>query len=167
MKYIKLFEEQHNTGYTIYDIIVMNSDQADDVLINELTKRHIDYELLELLVNHSNVDINTEFSTHDYPELEDGYETHKTALMIAVERGDYTAIRILLQHPKIDVNVQDNMGISPLHRASFASDYDIVGLLLSRPEIDLTLTEEERYRTAWDLADEEMKEFYPQLNPDA
>lgn len=165
MKYIKLFEDQNNPKYTIYDVLVMSQEEADDALISIITERNIDYELLELLIKHSAVNINVEFSTEDYPELYDGYATHKSALLYVVEIGDYKAVKILLEHPEINVNVQDTMGISPLHRAVFASEYDIVDLLLSHPNININLKEDEYYRTAWDLAEEEMREFYPQLNP--
>lgn len=65
-----------------------------------------------------------------------------TALHYAVENGQYDIISLLLTHPNINVNCQNNAGIAPLHLATEKCSIDIVFLLLQQKNIDVNIKDE-------------------------
>lgn len=81
------------------------------------------------LVETPGLEINTV-----YPAQLDG-----TALMLAAKLGYVDIVRVLLRHPAINVNHQDNDGATALARATNAGHEDIVEELLARPEIQTNL----------------------------
>jgi len=55
----------------------------------------------------------------------------RTALHIAVYRGQVNMVELLLAH-KADLRAKDNYGRTPLHEAIVSGSKDVVGLLLAR-----------------------------------
>merc|ERR1712146_141464 len=56
--------------------------------------------------------------------------------MGACEEGHTEIVKALLAHPEIDVNVQDQDGETPLHRACWMGQSEIVKILLAHPKIE-------------------------------
>ena len=57
-------------------------------------------------------------------------EFDRTALMLAARLGDVDLVKILLQHPEIDVNLQDLNGMTALYLAAREDHYEVTQLLL-------------------------------------
>jgi ankyrin repeat protein len=83
-----------------------------------------------------------------------------SALHVAVERGDERASELLLGHPDIDVNAQDDLGRTPLiiarqtplTWAALDGDAGVVGTLLDDPRTDAAITNRPDGRTALEIA---------------
>ncbi|KAI4607111.1 hypothetical protein J4E80_009842 [Alternaria sp. BMP 0032] len=84
-----------------------------------------DCELITFLLAHPELDVN----------IPDQYD--ETPLMSAVGSGKLKAVRLLLQHKDIDVNLRGRGGYwTALRYAKLHKRYDIVDLLLSHGAID-------------------------------
>lgn len=81
----------------------------------------------------------------------------QTPLILAIMNGRSEAVEILLTFPdnKVNVNIGDNHGRTPLHWACFGQYLDIVKKLLSIPEIDPNITDEYGYTPLYSVAGEE------------
>ena len=76
--------------YTMYEIITMTPDNAGKVLLGECEKKKPNMELINMILEHSIVDVNW--------QDKDGM----SALMRASELGHTEIIRMLLERPEID-----------------------------------------------------------------
>jgi ankyrin repeat protein len=117
-----------------------------------------DRDAFELLMKHPKIDPNQrgalEVSPIDMASLKKNYDMIKdimshpkfnpndsngksgrTYLMEAISQGKIETIRLLLQHPNIDLNVQDNKGRTALIY-SLDKSLEITKLLLTHPSID-------------------------------
>ena len=68
----------------------------------------------------------------------------ETPLYYACENQQYWAVKLLLSHPRINVNFQNKWGRTPLHEAYMVSKYSlaperIINLLKQHPTIDVTI----------------------------
>ena len=185
MKYIKLFEKQEESKYSMYEIITMTPGMAGEVLIEEFEKDNPNEELIKNILQHSPVDVNMivkpqiDFtalmwaSSWGYteitkaclarPEIDVNLQDFgSTALMFASICGRTEIVKLLLEHPHIDVNMQNSDGRTALMFASRNGRTEIVKLLLERPEIDVNLRDNES-RTAWYHAKEYIREQFPEL----
>jgi ankyrin repeat protein len=59
-----------------------------------------------------------------------------TMLHMACIWGHNKAIKLLLAHPGIDVNLPDSSGLTPLHIACYNARIEIVKLLLADERVD-------------------------------
>jgi len=131
MKYIKLFEKH---GYSVYELITMGVNQALGLLIQEILKKDPDLDLIRDIFEYSVVDINDK----DSEDL--------TALMNAAQWGTAKSVELLLNHPGIDVNLQNKWGTTALIYG--VGSMGLMGkeksfeLLLSHPGIDVNLQDE-------------------------
>ncbi len=60
-----------------------------------------------------------------------------TALQHACSNGHQTIVHELLQHPAVDVSIQDKRGIAALNTACFHGKAQVVAELLGHPGIDV------------------------------
>ena len=71
--------------------------------------------------------------------------TMKNATGCIVERDEFgyspDFLHELLQHPRIDVNNQDDDGSAPLHNAAWTGNVVSAAAILARPELDIGLRE--------------------------
>ena len=124
MKYIKLFEDQENPKYLIYDIIIMTPKMAWDTFWDECVKDDPDLELIQNIIEYSQMDVNM--------QTEYGW----TALMWASSNGRTEIARMLLERPEIDVNLQGKGGWTALMLASAYGHTEIVNLIKSHPNFN-------------------------------
>jgi ankyrin repeat protein len=80
----------------------------------------------ELIAEHYDIDINWKSSVYGR-----GY------LIIACSLGFTEIVELLLKHPKVNVNIEDEYKYTPLSAACIAKRPHLVKLLLDRPEIDV------------------------------
>ncbi|CAI9631388.1 unnamed protein product [Alternaria burnsii] len=85
----------------------------------------------ELLLGQDDLDVNTK-DTNNFDNLGE-----QTPLHLAADRGLEEMARLLLAHPGIDVNSQDQSGETPLHAAAKNGCMGVLVLLLARAEIIL------------------------------
>lgn len=84
---------------------------------------HVD--ILQFLLSHPSVDVNTRYSFGE------------TALQVAAFEGETDAVRFLLNVPNIDVNAADNEGFTALMMAIIKENKNIIDLLTNVPSINL------------------------------
>ena len=60
-------------------------------------------------------------------------------MIIASKFGNVDVVKLLLQQPKMNVNIQDKFNNSALIEASIEDDVEIVKLLLQQPNININL----------------------------
>jgi ankyrin repeat protein len=117
-------------------------------------------QVVQELLKYPNID----------PNLQNKYGD--TALMRASIGGHSKVVKLLLSHPNIDPNLQGSYGFTALHWASLRGHSQVVQALLSYPNINIMLTStnttiiNKKGETAWDLAKPEIREEFPELNPD-
>ena len=125
-----------NQKYSMYEIITMTPGMAGKVLFDEINKYNPDIELIKNLIHHSWIeDINIK-SNHGFG---------LNVLMWASIEGNTEIVRLLLERPEIDVNMQDKYGYTALIWASRYGREEIVKLLLERPEIDVNVQDKYGY----------------------
>ena len=112
--------------YTMYDFIIMSPEDAGKVLLDECMKESPDMELINNILEFSMVDVNHQ---------EDGC----TELMWASYEGHTEIVKLLLERPETDVNLQNHWGNTALMFASYEGYTEIVKMLLERPKIDVNL----------------------------
>ena len=122
-------------------------------------------KMIKLLLKHKDIDVNKrcemikeswdtnskdlsdEFSDIDNVECitqDDDQIDTKTAMHIAVDNNDNKAVKLLLSHPKIDVNIQEEwegMKRTALYKAVYEEKTKLARLLLSHPKIDVNILE--------------------------
>ncbi len=63
--------------------------------------------------------------------------TMESALMLAAIEGHRATVRVLLEHPDIEVNLADIEGASAFHKAAYMNHPTVCQLLLERPDLDI------------------------------
>jgi ankyrin repeat protein len=221
MKYIKLLEEH---SFSQYDLITLSTYDAFEMIIQEVYSKNPDIELVRNIIEYSPIGVNAvdkngrtllmEIATNNNIEILELFLGHReidpnlkekdygrTALMeVMFGREERTEqARLIIEHPKTDINIEDNSGLTALWWGAYWNHANIVKLLLDRPDIDIN----KRYRngntvlmdiahtkrveiieiflqyprvdktlqnddgkTAWDLAEDYVRNSVPQLNPD-
>jgi len=81
-------------------------------------------------------------------------ESNRTALTQAANLGYESIVSKLLEHPDIEVNLQDTLGYTALSLATVKGFHSIVELLLMHPDIELDIKEFKNGRSALVLAAE-------------
>ena len=89
---------QTKTKPDIFEIMVLTPEEATKMLWEELEKDNPDLELIKDILAYSPVDV----KVRDYWDL--------TALIVAAKDGKEKCVELLLNHPGIDVNVQNKYG---------------------------------------------------------
>ena len=119
------------TKPNIYEIMLLTSEEAHNLLKGEIKKEDPDFELIRDIFEYSVVDINSK----DYRGM--------TTLMCATIWGNEKIIELLLRHPEIDVNIQDEeIGWSALIYAVYNLQPKSVELLLKHPKIDVNVQDQ-------------------------
>jgi ankyrin repeat protein len=121
MKYIKLFEK---ADLSIYDIFAMHPDDARARIFQEIQESETNIEIIQQILDYSSIDVNA--SSHGM-----------TPLLKAIGWEKTEVVELLLQHPNIDPNKEDNRQRSPLiWSCSLHMPDEITQLLLNHPLID-------------------------------
>ena len=157
MKYIKLFED-----YSIFDIIIMTSEDALQVIVDEIYSRNTDVNLIKDILYNSSVHVNATLygksnllilALHSekkavvelllqHPDCDINLQTPRdkyTALMYASKLGLIGNFQKMLQLPQININIQNYENETALHLACFTEKTDVVELLLQHPDIDVNV----------------------------
>lgn len=85
-------------------------------LINRVCYKNLP-EIIKLLINH-NIDINQ-------------IHNNMTPLMVAAKKNSEKIINILLSHPDIKINIQNNIGYTALHFACLYKYINIINILIN------------------------------------
>ncbi len=119
---------------------------ATNVLSNELTDAILRKNIATALSlidssksKDSSVDINQS----------DGSEDDLTPLMLACIQQLFDIVTALLDHPSIEINVQNKDGITPLMFAAGSGNTAIVTKLLSHKSINISLQDNEGHTALW------------------
>ncbi|MGI2298626.1 ankyrin repeat domain-containing protein [Candidatus Cardinium hertigii] len=92
------------------------------------------------LINESDVEINLKYK-------EDG----STPLYLAAFHGHIEIVKLLLETPRIQVNLQNKSGCTPLHAAALFNHVEVIKILLSDPRTDVN-AKSNLGKTALDIA---------------
>lgn len=150
MKYVKLFEQQEKE-YSIYDVITMTSYTAYTTLSKELMpKKQPNISLIKDILKHSPIDINsTEWgepilltamsNKHleamrtiiEHPDIDINltFGKYKDTVLIQYIKRDLTkeeVIKLLLEHPKINIDYQNSKGRTALMIACHNVDPKVI-----------------------------------------
>jgi ankyrin repeat protein len=136
----------------IYELLVLTSKEATELLLEESKKFNADLRLIEDILTYTLVDVNV--------QKNDG----RTALMEAAYYGKEKVVELLLGYPKIDVNLQSERGHTALIEATIWRREKVIEVLLKHPQIDVSLQNEGGW-TAWERASGSIRQKFPQLNP--
>ncbi|RWR99322.1 hypothetical protein B4U79_03785, partial [Dinothrombium tinctorium] len=60
-----------------------------------------------------------------------------SALSIASDLNEFEMVKMLMLHPRIDINIRNNLGLTPLHLAAMRGNFKIVRILLNHPLINV------------------------------
>ncbi len=152
MKYIRLYEERLKD----FEIMVGDSKSLIEELKEEIKKEDYDLDYIRDLVNYGHFDIDVIWK--------DSRDREWTFLQKASQLNKVDIARVLLEEGA-DPNLQDEFGITALHVASINGHSQVVQALLNHPDIDKTIADWE-YETAWDFATPQIRQRFPQLNPE-
>ena len=141
-----------NQEYTMYEIITMSPGMAGEVLLEECEKKKPNMELINMILEHSIVDVNW--------QDEDG----RTVLMWASMYRKNKTAKMFLERPEIDVNVQDKNGWTALMFATYDLNAPLIEKILKHNDIEVNIKNSDG-NTAWDLADNVIKKLNPKLKP--
>jgi ankyrin repeat protein len=75
----------------------------------------------------------------------------RSPLHSAVSQGNFHAVEMLLDHPRIDVNIESYYGDTPLHLAAISGEVKVIKLLLLHKNIDVQ-SKKHGMKTLLDLA---------------
>jgi len=116
---------QTETKPDIFEIMASTPEEATELLWEELKKKRPDLQLIEDIITYTLVNVNLQ------------NEWGWAALMRAADMGNEKVVELLLKHPGIDVNVQDNDGRTALMLAEGKTE--CIELLLNHPGIDVNV----------------------------
>jgi ankyrin repeat protein len=143
------------TKLNIYELLLLTPEEANKMLWEEIKKNKPDLQFIEDILAYSPVDVNV--------QNERGY----TALILAAEWEKSKCIGLLLDHPKIDVNLPDKVyGLTPLMRAAYYERAWYIEQFLGHPMIDKTIKNRDG-KTAWIMASDSIRKKFPKLNPNS
>eukprot|EP01130_Rhizamoeba_saxonica_P014383 TRINITY_DN6277_c0_g1_i2.p1 TRINITY_DN6277_c0_g1~~TRINITY_DN6277_c0_g1_i2.p1 ORF type:complete len:355 (+),score=64.91 TRINITY_DN6277_c0_g1_i2:670-1734(+) len=95
--------------------------------------KHNSYDFIRMLIGKG-VDIN------EIQEDMDNYSDGGQAIHIACVSGALESLKILLNHPDVNINSQENpRRDTPLHICSSFGNHQCMGLLLEHPDIDINI----------------------------
>lgn len=100
--------------------------RREERLLFEYCKNGVLTGVIDILERYPEIDINARIG-----------EDQRSFLFIASLDAHMDVIRVLLQHPKINVNIAKHDGETPLHRACYREYTELVELLLASPDIDV------------------------------
>jgi len=109
--------KKKKTDIIPYELMLLTQEEATKLLLEEAKKETPDLQVVEDILAYSPIDVNIKDEWNDTP------------LMIVAGSKNVKCLKLLLKHPKIDVNVQDD-GTTALVSAIGSLDYVSVKLLL-------------------------------------
>lgn len=109
----------------------VNSIGPDDISVLQFAAKNGNNTMLQLLVNHPDIDVNLTS------------KNGTTALHRACAHGHVEAVKILLTHKHILVNLQTYKGNTALHFACLFDTVEIAYILLERKELNINIVGEE------------------------
>jgi ankyrin repeat protein len=115
MSVIKQKLEKNNINLNAVD-----SSQQTPLLYCMNNQATLNIQVIEMLIQYNNIDVNK--------QDKDG----KTALHIAIEKGNRSISELLLKQDRIDINKADNNGKTALHWAATSGNPEIVELLIKQ-----------------------------------
>ncbi|KAF2096755.1 ankyrin [Rhizodiscina lignyota] len=106
--------------------------------VNYIGTDHIGATPLALATICRNTDLVRTLISQDDVQINQisGYE-ESTALFFAVADGHTSIVEELLRHPKIEVNIKDGIGRTPLTMAASCGTPEIVNLLLQHDDVTI------------------------------
>ena len=104
------------------------------------------------------------YSVYDFILMD--VEQSRSLLLNEIKKKDpdLELVKDILAYSVVDVNSKDSFGYTALMQAAYWGKEKCVELLLNHPGIDRTLKNKSGY-TAWYLAKPQIREQFPQLNP--
>ena len=88
---------------------------------------------------------NSLININEFDESEENF----TPLMLACLSQLYDVVTVLLDHPSVEVNLQNKNGITALMLAAGSGNTAIVAKLLEHKSIDTSLKDNENYTALW------------------
>ena len=82
------------------------------------------FEIVKILTQRQDIDVN-------------GLSKDSTPLVVAIDKGFNDILKYLLKQDNINVNLQDNLGLTPLGAACKNKRFEIVKILSQRQDIDV------------------------------
>jgi ankyrin repeat protein len=73
---------------------------------------------------------------------------YNTFIHNAIKKKNYLMINDLINHPSIDINLQNNIGETALHMASYYEDINIINKLFAHKNININIFDHENHCTA-------------------
>ena len=190
MKYIKLFEEQEDPKYSIFDLIAMTSEMAGNSLRDDIMNDNPDKQCIEDIFQYTASGVNSQDEEGNTALMWAVRKEDKDIIQMILDHPDFTLINtknneswtvlatavtdekkeiveILLQDSRIDINIKSNEW-TPLHYAVNTGNEEIIMLLLMRPDINKGIVDDEN-KTPWDLAWDHsygnIRRRFPELDP--
>lgn len=108
-------------------------DQAKDLLLVAL--KNGDTDFLKKWLKSTEIGADTLRQYFD----NNGYCTTYTLLHLAVMSGYSKMVKLVLEDPRINVNIRNSRGVAPLHLAIGVGCPEIVQILLQHPQIDVNI----------------------------
>jgi hypothetical protein len=97
------------------------------------------HEVKNILKNHPGLNIN----------WANRMSCHRTALHSACSWSHHDIVALLLAHPDINVNQQDEEGESPFYRSCFNVNLRVLKLLMKDPRVDINLSNHDGCTPLW------------------
>jgi ankyrin repeat protein len=141
------YKHHYNIMYTLLrvsDCVDVNCEYPWEETLLSRAIKHRQYDIITELLKHSNIDVN------------------KKSLLISVcsdvKPGNDFIASLLLENKKVNVNIQDDEGLTPLMHAFYVENKFLVSKLLENNDVDVNLQDKEG-RTALMHASDETNDF--------
>jgi hypothetical protein len=123
-------------------------------------------EIFDFLIEHPNINVNIKNNYNNTALIlatyNEKFETYNTPNHVIHDKPNNHVIKTLLQQPDIDIEIEDNDGITfikrILYKKAFLIDYDLQKKILENGRKDIIL-----YLNNYGLVDDKIKEENPDL----
>jgi len=155
----------------MYEIMILTPEEAEMMFFTEIHKKTPDLQLIEDILDYNSINVNLKDGLGNtllrwalgdvdknkenlleiflrHPAIDVNLKCHGTTpLMYAMRSGSPKSVKLLLGHPKIDVNFQNKDGRTALievitHIKWFKGFEKEIEILLTHPDIDVNLQDE-------------------------